>query len=522
MPIRITGMNSGLDTESIITALTQKKKDKVDTFTGDQKKLTWKQDKWKELNKKVVSFYNGTLSNMRFASAYVKKTTTSSNANAATVITGDSAMNTTQSLDITKLAKAAYLTGKELKTVGENGKRPTMSTTMEELGAATGEEGGQLKFKIGGSESHEYITVDIAASDTIENVLSKLRSTKSIDETTGLSTGKTLNANFDEGTGRFYISSKEMGEANSFSMESTNAMTKLGLVEETIEGKSNYQAGSSAEIYLNGVKYESNSNTFQINGLTITANQVASDITLTTKQDTSGIYDNIKKMIKEYNDLMKEFATLYNADPAKKYKMLTDDQKDQMSDKEVEEWEKKIKEGLLSKDETIGNVRNALKEIMNQSFEITDKNGKTSKFSLASFGISTGSYFSTEDNERDVFHIDGDADDSVSSGNTDLLSGMIANDPDTVQSFFSELSKTLYNKLFDMMKGTQYSSAFTIYEDKLMASQYSAYNTKISDAQKALEAAQDKYYKKFSVMETALSKINSSSSSLANFFGGGQ
>ena len=73
-----------------------------------------------------------------------------------------------------------------------------------------------------------------------------------------------------------------------------------------------------------------------------------------------------------------------------------------------------------------------------------------------------------------------------------------------------------------MMKGTQYSSAFTIYEDKLMASQYSAYNTKISDAQKALEAAQDKYYKKFSVMETALSKINSSSSSLANFFGGGQ
>ena len=55
-----------------------------------------------------------------------------------------------------------------------------------------------------------------------------------------------------------------------------------------------------------------------------------------------------------------------------------------------------------------------------------------------------------------------------------------------------------------------------------MASQYSAYTTKISDAQKALEAAQDKYYKKFSTMETTLSKINSNSSSLAGFFGGGQ
>ena len=57
MPIRITGMNSGLDTESIITALTSSKQTKLDNAKGDQKKLTWKQDKLKELNKKVVDFY---------------------------------------------------------------------------------------------------------------------------------------------------------------------------------------------------------------------------------------------------------------------------------------------------------------------------------------------------------------------------------------------------------------------------------------------------------------------------------
>ena len=70
-----------------------------------------------------------------------------------------------------------------------------------------------------------------------------------------------------------------------------------------------------------------------------------------------------------------------------------------------------------------------------------------------------------------------------------------------------------------MMKGSEYSSSFTIYEDKLMASQYSAYNTKISDAQKALEAAQDKYYSQFSRMESTLAKINSNSGSLSSFFG---
>ena len=78
----------------------------------------------------------------------------------------------------------------------------------------------------------------------------------------------------------------------------------------------------------------------------------------------------------------------------------------------------------------------------------------------------------------------------------------------------------MFNRINNYINDNEFR--FTIYEDKLMASQYSAYTTKISDAQKALEAAQDKYYKKFSTMETALSKINSSSSSLAGFFGGGK
>ncbi len=516
MPIRITGMNSGLDTESIITALTSTKKTRLDTAKNDQKKLTWKQEKFKELNKKVVSFYNGALSNMRFSSAYTKKTTTASKSSAVSVVTGDNAMNTTQTLDITDLAKAAYLTGKEVKIGGENGEKAKLSSSVSELGLGTGD---TLKFQIGDDTSN-VLSVDIKDDDTIESVLNKLRNAKT-------DSGDTLNFNYDENNGRFYVAAKTEGAKAAFHMvsdsDSSKAMKALGLeLDGTSEATStNYVQGSSAKIKLNGVEYTSENNVFEVNGLTITANEVASGITLTTKQDTSGIYDNIKKMIKEYNDLMKEFSTLYNADPAKKYSMLTDDQKDEMSDKEVEEWEDKIKTGLLSKDETVGNIKNAMRDVMLSSFDITLKDGTTSKLSLASFGISTGSYFTTEENERDVLHIDGDANDSVSSGNTDLLSAAISTDPQMVQDFFTNLSRSLYSKIGDLMKGTEYSSAFTIYEDKLMASQYSAYNTKISDAQKALEAAQDKYYKQFSTMETALAKINSASGSLSSFFGGG-
>ena len=67
-----------------------------------------------------------------------------------------------------------------------------------------------------------------------------------------------------------------------------------------------------------------------------------------------------------------------------------------------------------------------------------------------------------------------------------------------------------------LMKSTAYSSSYTVYEDKLMASQYSAYTDQISDAQSALEEKQDFYYEKFARMETALTKLNSSSSSLSS------
>lgn len=503
MPIRITGMNSGLDTESIITALTQRYQDKVDNNKSNQKKLNWKQDKWKELNKKVSNFYNGTLANMRFSTAYSKKVTTASNSNAVSIVTGDNAMNANQKLNIKQLASSAFMTGNEV-TLADGTTAATKSSTMADLGLGS----GQLQFKIGGSDT-DVISVDIAAEDNIEAVLTKLRAAKSSE------TGTSLDFNYDENNNRFFVSSKEAGDGNNFEAVSSDFSAKLGF------NSTNYEAGHDAHIELNGVSYYSKSNTFSINGLTITANEVAENITLSTKQDTSGIYDNIKKMLKEYNELMKEVATAYNADKATKYKMLTDDQKDEMTDKEVEEWEKKIKDGLLSKDETLGNIRTGLRTAAGSGFDITLKDGTVRKMTLADFGIATGSFFSTDENERDAFHIDGDPDDAVSAGNTDVLKAMISSDPEAVQSYFTQFAREVYGKLSDLMKGTEYSSSFTIYEDKLMASQYSAYNTKISDAEKALERAQDRYYSKFTAMEKALAKINSTSGSFGSMFGNG-
>ncbi|MCR5674553.1 MAG: flagellar filament capping protein FliD [Lachnospiraceae bacterium] len=511
-PIRITGMNSGLDTESIITALTSTHKTKVTTLEGDQKRLSWKQDVWKKLNKKITDFYNGSLASMRFSDAFSKKTTAVGDPGIASVVTSGTAMNTTQNLKVTALATSAYQTGEQIKAGTGS---VTENTKLSELTGATFDENGKatIEIKVGSGDPK---TIELSADDTIAKVVSKLR-------------GEGVNANFDAGQGRLYIAGKTTGSEASFEITGGTGLAALGLTKsytDELDASGNrkaaagYQAGADAAIELNGVKYTSKDGNFNINGLSITANKIG-ETTLTTKNDTSGIYDMVKDFIKGYSELMNEMSKLYNADSAKSYKMLTEEQKDAMSDDEIEDWENKIKDGLLSRDSTLGDVSTAMRTLMAGVFEVKNGSGETVKMSLLNFGINTQSYFNASADERYAYHIDGDKDSEISSVKNaeDKLSAMIGNDPELVTNFFMTLSKSLYSKMTDLMKGSQYSSSYTVYEDKLMNKQYSSYTDKISDANEKLTAAEDRYYKKFSKMETAMSKLNSTQSSISSYFG---
>ena len=68
MPIRITGLNSGLDTEALVSELVSAYRKKTEKYTKARTKLSWKQDKWKDLNTKIKSFYNS-ISSLRFSTA---------------------------------------------------------------------------------------------------------------------------------------------------------------------------------------------------------------------------------------------------------------------------------------------------------------------------------------------------------------------------------------------------------------------------------------------------------------------
>ena len=518
MTIRITGMNSGLDTEAIITELASARSMKVENIKKDQTKLSWKIDAWKELNKKIYDFYSDVLSDMRFDYAYSKKTTKVSDPDVVSVITGGNVVNGTQTLKVNKIAKTAYLTGGKIE-----------AQTDEKLLAnfGLGENGEPIKFKVKvGDEEKE---LSFTGNQTLKDVADAFKEVG-------------LDANFDLTSGRFFISSKKSGAENSFTLSavegdgkeaSEKALKALGLYYDPDdpmmengdkkEGQATMIFGSDAEIELNGALFTSSSNTFEINGLTLTVNKETKDgeiVTLNTQQDTDAIYDTIKNFFVKYNELINEMDKLYNAESASKYEPLTKEEKEALSDDEVEEWEKKIKESLLRRDGTLSSVSSVMKEVMLSTF-VTDINGKNegnNKY-LSYFGIETLGYFKAKDNEKSAYHIDGDSDDSNVKNNPDKLKKAIANEPETVIEFFKKLSNNLYDKLTEKMARTDYSSAFTIYNDKQMDIELKSYDSKIAKEQDKLNDYIDRWYKKFSQMEVALSKLNSKESSISSLFG---
>lgn len=758
MAIRITGMYSGLDTESIINELASAQSYKKNKLVKAQTKLSWKQDAWKALNTKIYSFYTNVLDNMRFESSYLKKSTKVSNSNAIKIVSGDNAANGVNTVKVDKLAKTAYLTGGSIKT--DDGVCFTGEATLKQLGFT-----GEGSIAVTGANGAS-INIDISEDMKIDDVVSKLQATG-------------LNASFDQDNQRFFVSSKNTGAINNFTLTGNDAkgmeaLAALGLLSkedlaseeyttwagyndpanadayqkvqdaevakraaaykaandklaaeneqikknnelnrENLEKLAGYDAsetaeslkeslyghqvekqkldengqpiqkvdengnpvtddggnpvyetetvteynpgslggeladakaelekwqkqleeykqdgspatpddiaaveqkiteaseavsekqkafdeaklrydfldgikqneqmiadneakiaenetyyeedvdgnitgtqqlkddvkaefdkkvaaavdvvngayakkttatkidGRDAEITLNGAKFTSLNNTFTVNGLTFSVlEETSGEVTMTTTEDTDGIYDMVKNFFTEYNKLINEMDSLYNAESSKGYDPLLSEEKDAMSDSEIEEWEKKIKDSLLRKDSTLGSVADAMKTVLLQG---TTVNGK--QMYLSDFGINTLGYFNAAENEKNAYHINGDKDDTNSSVKNadDVLKSMIASDPDTVKSFFTSLANNLHDSLADKMSASSMSSAFTVYNDKQMKDEYSDYADKIKKQEEKLNDLIDKWYSKFSAMETALAKLESKNNSISGMFGG--
>lgn len=649
MGMRMTGLVSGMDTESMVKELVAASSTKVDKVKKQKQIIQWKQEAWQSLNTKLYDFYKNEVSALKQASSFKSKKATSSDETKVTVKASSAAANGSHRVSVKQLASSAYLTGINIKkgngqyTTYANASASTKFEDMtDELGANLGLKGQTITIKSGnatvadltfvlggdgpdgvasieelnkrlaetegykklkaaysdgeltftnGSASKDadgntigeiytieagafgisgeldfkadeaagratvlsadldlryekkFTSTDISSSTKLSDIGINVGTTFSIngkdfvvdknttisDFTTGLSK-LGVSASFDEKQGRFYINSAETGKDNDFTLTSSDSsaldILGLGAGATKVDAK-------DAIIDYNGVEYVGSSNTFDLNGLTIVARGVTgtydpatgaltndTPVSIEAEADTDGMYNTIKNFVKKYNELIDEMNTLYN-EKKPEYEPLTDEERSQLSDTQIEQWEKKAKQGLLRRDETINTLLSSMRSILNNAVTVTDKDGNEQKMTLASLGIVTGDY-----SERGKLHILGDEEDSAYAAETNKLKEMLSSNPEIFSQVFvgdkenPGIGTQLNDSLFKAMGRTETSRSLTFYNDITLENELKAKEEDIDKWAEKLKALEDKYYDQFAAMESALAQLQSQQSYISSLMGG--
>lgn len=233
MPIRMTGLTSGLDTESIVNQLMSAQRTKQTKVENKKQKLEWKQEIWKGLNTKIYGFYKDSLSKMKYSSNYSTKKASVSDSTKLTATASTKAAAGSYKVAINKIASAQYVTSGKLSYTDSSDKTATTSTKLSDLGMSSGT---VLKLEVGDKSSALEVKDDTTIKDFVN-----------------FCSNAGLNATFDEKQQRFFLSSKDSGEENSFSLsantyssEGDTAITELndavGLANLTSSQKTKYNS----------------------------------------------------------------------------------------------------------------------------------------------------------------------------------------------------------------------------------------------------------------------------------------
>ncbi len=492
MPIRLSGLASGMDTESIVAEMMKAQRLKLTKIENKKTRLEWKNEKWQDLNKKLYAFYTGSLNSMKLQGTFNTKTAISSNTNKVAVTAGNTALEGSHQIKVIKLATAQYVTGAATDEL-ENA---TSGATMSELGIVTGVD---KTINVNGKD------ITVTASTKVSDLVADMKSAG-------------INASFDSTHKRFYLSSMGTGAKEAFSITGDAAtLSALGLGTNKI-----ILDAQDSEIEYNGATMKSSSNSVEVNGLTFQLlGETGEDaVNINVKKDTQAVYDKIKGFVKEYNELLAQMNEFYYASTAKGFEPLTEEQKSAMSEKEIEKWEAKIKDSLLRRDDGIGNLMSLMRTSLSKSVQV-NLGGGSKSYSLSTFGIKSSDY-----TEKGILHIDGDKDDSKVSEMENKLMKALEEDPEAVIETFNDLAGELYDSFKKEIMGdgktkNPLRSALTFYNDKEIKSQIDDYKDKLSVMERKLEAMESRYYKQFTAMEKAMSEMNTKSNYLASMLGTG-
>ncbi|WP_025688191.1 flagellar filament capping protein FliD [Paenibacillus zanthoxyli] len=490
MVTRITGMASGMDIDSIVKKLMTAEKAPLDKMNQQKQVLEWKREGYREVSTKLVSFLQDKLQKLSLsASINAQKAVVTGNTDAITATASSATNGGVMDISVTNLATASKSVTDKATWTAQDG-----STQLSALSIAV-----PSSVQIGGA------TISLDAGETIDSFVGKINASQTAgvtaiyDKTSGLSlTSKT--------TGATAIT-VDAGIASAFKLSSS--------------------LGKDAKLTVNGLEITKSSNTFQINGVDITLKTEGGASThIEVQKDSDALIANVQSFVDAYNDVLSTLNNKIGEERYSKYAPLTTEQKADMKEDEITLWTNKAKSGMLKNDsilmDAVSNMRNAM--IQGVDIGRVDGFGQPKPLSLAELGITTGTYETRGklilDQDKLRAAIDNDPD-IVSKffGSQDAATKLTNNytDKDGIIAKLKKIGNVSLQRLTETAGTSKVSTDLTaaFISNSTIGEQLYSLDTRISDMTDRLNRIETNYYKKFTAMETAINRYNSSSSSLS-------
>lgn len=498
--LRIGGLATGIDTDSIVSKLMKAKRIPVDKLKQDKQILQWQQEDYRAVNTSLRSFMDKVF-NMKLQATYLAKTAASSNEAAVGVAANSNAVPGIYSVTVTQLAQGVSK-GSQAALPDEANADGTTKTLAQQFGLS-----GSISFTLEGSKGSKAFTFD-TANATINNVVADIN---------GADLG--ISASYDATLNRFFLTTSSTGAAAKIKVTSDSNNFLTGPLEDgsdnvlKLKMKLNIDyTGQDAKFDFGDAKgLTSATNTVTVNGITLTLKQgggATADITV--RNDTNAVFNSIKDFVTAYNDIVDKINSKLSETGYRDYLPLTGEQRDKMSEDQIKKWEEKAKSGLLRNDTLLEGVVMKMRTTM--SAVVPGLTGGKGYDNLAKIGINTGLYF-----EKGKLYID-----------ETKLKDALQKDPDGVMNLFIKNSdvyseKGIAQRLYDdVNNGMSLISAkagsdstYSTVDNSTIGKRLIQVNEDIDKLEDRLKEIEDRYWRQFTAMEQAIQQMNAQSAWLA-------
>jgi flagellar hook-associated protein 2 len=523
MVLRISGLATGIDIDKWVTDLMKAHRAPLDRVRQDRQLWQWRQEDYRAMNTSLLSLRSEVF-NLKLQGTFQVKTVTSSDPQVVTASAGSSAAATTYQVKVERLASAAT-----------NASAAAITATSIDPGATLASQ--QASFTNGldsdfgwDPATHEFSFTINGQNFSFDGDTATLNS---VMAAVNASTGAGVSMFYDPSTRKVAIATTRTGDYNPGGPEILLSGSFLTSVLQLDEN--NEQGGEDASFEINGLSgmtshdnsYTANGVTFKFTGTTAGGFGGAA-ATVTVAQDVDRVVNSIKSFVDRYNEVVAAINGKLSEERYRDYRPLTDEQVEEgkLTDAQIDAWTAKARSGLLKNDSILQSALSSMRQVLSSSVagltgQITVQSGTqsitTTADNLSKIGITaSGSY---QENGRLYL-------------NEDRLREALQSNPQAVMELFTRTSEAAGEKgiavqLYDSINAAisritaQAGSSSSLVDNSNIGRTIRQIDERIDTMEERLEELEDRYYRQFTAMETAISRLNSQSAWLAQQFGGG-